>query len=117
MKTIIIAAMLLLFAGAAQAQEHAHELSHDLCRADARFWEAQALDKKPFAKLRINESLLRISEMAECLAMDGSTQNEIQRYQFVYIVYVSESDKRRHDFLVRHNLNQQFLDEHAAGQR
>jgi hypothetical protein len=41
MKSVILAVMFLLFAGAAQAQEHAHELSPDLCRADARFLNAQ----------------------------------------------------------------------------
>jgi hypothetical protein len=120
MKTII-AVTLLLFAGAAQAQEHAHP-SPDLCRANARSWEDQALvDKKSvaksLAKLGIREIYLRNSEMAGCLMLDGNTQNEIERYQFVLAAYVGESERRHHHFIVRHNLDQQFLDEDAAGQR
>jgi hypothetical protein len=115
MKTII-AVMFLLFAGAAQAQEHAHELSPDLCRADARFWKAEVLDKK-LAKLRIKDIYLRTSEMAACLAMDGTTQDDVVEYQFVFGAYLSEADKRHYDFIVRHNLNQQFLDEDAAGKQ
>jgi hypothetical protein len=73
MKSVILAVMFLLFAGAAQAQEHAHP-SPDLCRANARSWEDQALvDKKSvaksLAKLGIREIYLRNSEMAGCLML------------------------------------------------
>jgi hypothetical protein len=116
MKIAILLAAILLPGFANLAQEHAP--TAEQCDADLRLWASQAstLDKLPYKEVEAREQ-----EMFNC---GGSVNSQTQQgfikaksYDSASNLYRGEMGERLSDFLVRHNLIEQFLAEDAQGKR
>lgn len=129
--------LLLLLVAPATAQEHAPTV--DICRADAALWISQIKTDK-IDSLSFNELINRQNEMRDCMVVDPESdtappqttdseeiyraweehikdQNRFDNYEALFAAYCAVSGKRMYDFLDRHGLSQQFLQEDSARKR
>jgi hypothetical protein len=129
MKKYMIILVLVLFASPISGQQHA--LTQQQCQADATAWGPPARDPftldltKPNAgsfgvsssdKATIEELNLRVQEMEQCKKIDVALFSS-RTYDNVEMYYVYLTWRRMHDFLIRHNLRDQFLQEDKDGKR
>jgi hypothetical protein len=116
--------LVLLIATPEFAQQHAPTVNQ--CRADASVWNAAVMNHNPEfskSKLSVTELSLRQDEMHDCRSVDPERVGDsasFQRsdtYRLLEALYTNEIAWRASNFINRHGLWQQFLDEDAAGQR
>jgi hypothetical protein len=114
----------------AQAPEHAPTV--DQCRADAKLWTYELLHtpnkdaSRDRANLPFNTLAMREHEMAVCMeAVDPMAENPANdqmmtdmtrnhQYLTLRAAYAEEMGKRMRDFIVRKNLNGEFLAEEKS---
>lgn len=107
------------------AQEVEHAPTVAVCRADSAVWNSDFMKNGPkdsVGRISVQELLLRESEMNKCGFVDpphpdNSNYNHPETYLFLQGLYSNEIGIRLVDFITRHNMWQQFLDEDAAGKR
>lgn len=129
MKAIAVLLNVLLIATCLSAQDHAPTTEE--CRADAALWgdpEAQTeynesetahindgtQNKTDIARLPYQAISVRVREMIDCMKVDGQhsdAYDEVQRF------YHDVMADRWHDFMKRHNLMNQFMQEDKKGIR
>lgn len=110
MKTIFVAFFCLSFP--LFAQDHAPTVEQ--CRADQRLWAARMEDNTNIGSLSAKELNTFSGEMNDCVAVDSERENA---YNLQAAMFRLEIEKRLTDFLVRHDLMQQFAAEDKAGKR
>jgi hypothetical protein len=98
---------ILIAATATGGQQHAPTV--DQCRADTAAWSHDDIAKIPVVQVRA-----RLTETGNCITVDASRKDW---YQIVEGLYASELGSRMYDFLQRHNLVGQFIDEDEQGLR
>ena len=116
-KTILLAAILIVYATPSQEMKHAPVL--EVCRADQAHWEAQLA--KPSGSwatvandLDSKTLVLWATEMNDCSKVDkdrGHTYVDTVHWLFAFLF------NRESDFLIRHRSLDQFKQEDAAGAR
>jgi hypothetical protein len=129
---LLILVVLALFARPTSGQQHA--MTQEQCKADADAWGPP--NNSPFNPFTIDlaqpnpgafgvassnaatidEINSRMLEMEQCKKVDvtflsGRTYENVELY-YLYITW-----QRMHDFLLRHNLREQFLQEDREGKR
>lgn len=119
----------LVLTSGGSTQEHAPTV--DVCRADQAAWgNAQAQqdyatqelqhakqgtkNTNPSAELPYEELIARQGEMVTCTAVDPPNSD---KYVDTDNFYTQVAGDRFENFIIRHNLMQQFLHEDAAGLR
>jgi len=129
---ILLAVLFLaLFASPTSGQQHA--LTQGQCQADAAAWGPSGsslwntLDlSKPNPgsfgvassdKATIEEINQRVQEMAQCVQMASPFDVYRRDYIDTQLFYAYVTWQRMHDFLLRHNLRDQFLQEDREGKR
>lgn len=114
----------LLFAFPIDSQEHAPTV--DVCRADSAVWNAAVMNHNPEAsksKLPFDELAARNKEMHDCVSVDPPHVGDepsiarMNTYSRLQALYTDEIAFRAMNFINRHGLGKQFLDEDAAGAR
>lgn len=98
------------------AKEHKQDaLTVDQCRASVRVYgdEVHDLSKLPFSVLE-----LKRNEMFNCFQSD-SAANHDQRQEYLDVMgkYSNQQNVRAYNFLVRHHLLQQLIEEDDKGIR
>jgi hypothetical protein len=126
---LLILVALVLFASPTSGQQHA--LTQQQCQADAAAWGPPSHDlftldlTKPNVasfgvsssdQAKIEELNLRVQEMEQCKKIDVALFSS-RTYDNVEMYYVYVTWRRMHDFLIRHNLRDQFLQEDREGKR
>jgi hypothetical protein len=118
-KTIIAAIMVAGFATTALPrstglQEVKHAPTAAQCQADARLWLSKLEDMRPSSLADVSYFNLSDwqSEMSDCKPVDPEN---VALYQNVSFEAVATRMVRLRDFLIRHNLLDQFTKEDAAG--
>ena len=126
---LLILVIVALFASPISGQQHA--LTAAQCVADAAAWGPSGssgwLNNLDLSKpnpggfgvassdaATVDEINRRIQEMTECSKIDRldlRTHNDVEMF-YLYITW-----QRMHDFLLRHNLREQFLQEDREGKR
>lgn len=129
MKAIVVFFAVLLIATCLSAQDHAPTTEE--CRADAALWgdrearteynESQTAyvrdgtqNKTGIARLPYRAISARMNEMIDCTKVDGQhsdTYDELQKFYFGVIA------DRWYDFIKRHKLMNQFMQEDEKGMR
>jgi len=109
MAPIRFIALTLFFLSAATAMQD-HAPSIEQCRADVAVWTQDDMGKNVSAP----NLDLRAEQMGKCYLVDKSW-GELYKNVLVQSMFALEG--RHHNFIIRHNLEAQFLAEDAAGKR
>lgn len=124
MKPVLAIIVALVFLPAVFSQEHAPTL--DQCRADSAVWNAAVLNHNSESskeKLPYDELAARQKEMHSCLYVDpvqvgdSASVARMDTYNLLESLYANEIEHRAIDFIYRHGLGKQFIDEDATGLR
>ena len=121
-KTIALTAVAVLFVSAAFSQQpksQSQRSSVEQCQADVLAWmKSRHTDQ---VDLTYREIERRKNEMAVCGELDPAfvkdTENDKSPYDLVMFAYALWMGEREQNFLIRHKLVHQFLQEDDAGQR
>jgi hypothetical protein len=118
--TASIALIAIMLCSSAIAQNHA--ILPEQCRADVHLWKSR--NKTENDKLSYDDLQRRSTEMWNCQSIDTGTDEaaseygkDLEDYRLLWTGYTSMKEQRLQNFLVRHSLVKQFVDEDAAGQR
>ena len=116
-----VAAIVLLFALLAGAQEIKHAPTVAQCRADAALWsdDYQLNKYEEFrygTTLSWNELRARTLEIIDCIRIDKSREAR-EVYDSVSHSIAAESWERAENFITRHGLWDQYMAEDTAGKR
>lgn len=118
MRIVSIAAAVLAllgFGGAASTQDSVqHAPTIEQCRADEAVWTSKINSKWDMSDLNFPSLETQANEMDQCRVIDP--QGALG-YFAVEALTRDFAERRMGNFLQRHNLGKQFLDEDAAGQR
>jgi hypothetical protein len=127
---LLILVILALFARPTSGQQHA--LTQEQCKADADSWgppqewfsgvDITKPNKGSFGVASSNAATIeeinrRVAEMGQCLNTSSALDVYKRTYYDVQIYYMYITWQRMHDFLLRHNLRDQFLQEDREGKR
>ena len=112
MKTILLAVLILGFAGAARAQEPQHAPTREQCTADANLWMTHIYDNPAYSQLTADTLNKMSMEMGRCFRDYHNVDFEILAGAFD-----GEVSNRMMKFLMRHHLYQQFYLEDQEGLR
>jgi len=119
-------ALLLVLLITAPRNMQQHAATAEQCRADAAVWNSAVMNHNPEtskSKLPVTELSLRQDEMHDCLSVDPERVGDsasFQRgdtYRLLKALYTNEIAWRESNFIERHGLWKQFIDEDAAGAR
>jgi hypothetical protein len=118
-KLIAAVVGVLIFGSETPPQEVEHAPTVAQCRADEALWGKQTADAlqsgaTPFAKYSFVVLQKMANEMGDCEAVDPSKRPDHSESQAIIQDYMA---LRQANFLSRHKLIQQFLDEDTAGNR
>jgi hypothetical protein len=113
-KTVLVLFMGLLFAGKAHVQEVKHAPTIEQCRADQRLWVAKLEDTTAFMPETMDALTGWTGEMYDCMSVDP--ENRIRYYNVTGEIWATKGS-RFMNFLKRHNLYEQFIEEDKAGKR
>ncbi len=127
---LLVLVILALFASPTSGQQHA--LTQQQCQADASAWgpkqdswfntvDLSKPNQGSFGvassdRATIDEINLRIQEMEQCKRIDVTLLSS-RTYSNVEVFYMYVTWQRMHNFLIRHNLRDQFLQEDKEGKR
>jgi hypothetical protein len=115
MKTTIIVAVILLFAGVVQAQSAP---TVQQCRADASTWKPHGRTDIENGPVPYTELLSRAAELRACgMTYPDDTQNPNFKWVMLASVYDHAAHVRLAEFISRHNLGEKFIAEDEAGKR
>ena len=116
MKTTIIVAVILLFAGSiAQAQSVP---TVEQWRADANAWRPHGRTDIENGPVPYTELLSRATEVRMCgMTYTDDTQNPNFKWVILAYVYNYAARVRLVEFISRHNLGEKFIAEDEAGKR
>ncbi len=127
---LLVLVVLALFASPTSGQQHA--LTQQQCQADASVWgpkqdswfntvDLSQPNQGSFGvassdRATIDEINLRMQEMEQCKRIDVTFLSS-RTYGNVELFYMYVTWQRMHNFLIRHNLRDQFLEEDKQGKR
>jgi hypothetical protein len=110
-QTVATLVLVLLAATSVRLQEHAPIAAQ--CQADQAVWVG-GLDSVQISKIGVEEINKRMWEMAACQKVDSLNS---AGYVKVATDYLMALNVRYYNFIERHNLGSQFLQEDAEGKR
>ena len=110
---VILAALITLSASSTRVQGQEHAPMAPQCQADKAVWIDQ-LTPSDISKVAFVEVTSRMWEMAECQTVDPPNS---AGYVKVSVLYLMAMDSRYQNFVKRHNLTAQFIQEDQAGER
>jgi hypothetical protein len=109
-----ISALLLLITLSFGATPQQHAPTAEQCRADAAVWWEHSQPKGTMSDVAFTELSARLSEMYDCMTVDKASS---KTYNDAFLMIHSEMGSRWGNFIRRHNLQQEFVKEDAAGMR
>lgn len=121
-RSIILAAMVLLFSVSSSTQDVEHAPTAQQCQADQALWMSKLEESSSPSSgwahsandVASRTLVIWSGEMNDCFAVDpDNKQKYLDTTEHIFAVMGA----RQADFLIRHNLIKQFFDEDDAGKR